>query len=112
MTPIPFKTQYKITQIEIDKSIVCFVAISDTQEIAGKVSFKLREGNIVRYQDAFVNENHRKKGIYKMLFDARQMYVDVNYPNHKIEAYCRDTTLEMFKKNGFEVKRNLYLVEK
>ena len=47
-----------------------------------------------------------------MLFDARQMYVDVNYPNHKIEAYCRDTTLEMFKKNGFEVKRNLYLVEK
>lgn len=106
------KTQYKITQIEIDKSIVCFVAISDTQEIAGKVSFKLREGNIVRYQDAFVNENHRNKGIYKMLFDARQMYVDINYPNHQIEAYCRDTTLNMFLKNNFEVETNLYLVKK
>jgi hypothetical protein len=104
--------QYKITQIEIDKSVVCFIAISATQEIAGKCSFKIREGNIIRYQDAYVNDSHRQKGIYGQLFDARQTYVNENYPNYKVEAFCRDTTVEKFKKNGFEVKGNLYLVEK
>ena len=104
--------QYKITQIEIDKSVVCFVAISANQDIAGKCSFKIREGNIIRYQDAYVSELHRKKWIYNMLFDARQKYVDKNYPNHKIEAYCRDTTYKKFENSGFKLKANLYLVEK
>ena len=41
-----------------------------------------------------------------MLFDARQKYVDKNYPNHKIEAYCRDTTYKKFENSGFKLKAN------
>lgn len=104
--------QYKITQIEIDKSIICFVAISSNQDIAGKCSFKIREGDIIRYQDAYVNEEYRKKGFYSKLFDARQKYVDDNYPDYKVEAFCKDSTLKKFIDNGFKIKENLYLVEK
>ena len=103
---------YKISKIEIDKTVVCFLAIDDSQEIAGKCSFKLRENDTIRYQDAYVNENHRGKGVYTLLFNARQNYVDANYPSHTLQAYCRDTTIEKFKKNKFKIIRKLYWVEK
>lgn len=109
---IQLKKQYKITRIEIDKSVICFVAISKEQDIAGKCSFKIREGDIIRYQDAYVSDNHRNQGIYKSLFHARQLYVEENYPNHQIEAFCRKSTLPLFQKEGFEICENLYWVKK
>ena len=103
---------YKITRIEIDKSVVAFIAVDEKQDIAGKCSFKIREGNIIRYQDAFTDERHRGKGVYNMLFNERQKYIDEHYKDYTIQAFCKNSTLRKFLKSGFEVKADLYLVEK
>ena len=103
----------KINIVEIDKSIILFIAIDKlSNEVVGRCSLKLRENKIIRYQDALVDEKFRGKGIYKNLFFARERYVKKKFKNHIIESYCKDSTINMFLDNGFYIDSKLYLVKK
>lgn len=100
----------KINIIEVDKSIILFIAVDTlSNEVVGKCSLKMRENKVIRFQDALVDEKHRGKGIYKHLFYARERYVKKNYV---IESYCKDSTINMFIENGFYIDSKLYLVRK
>ncbi len=101
----------KIEIIEVDKCTVIFLAISNSKVI-GKCSFKIRANKTIRYFDAYISTKHRNKGIYNSLFKRRQKFIENNFPNWKIESYCRSSTIELFKNNGFEIIENLYLVSK
>ena len=103
----------KINIIEVDKSIILFIAIDKlSNEVVGRCSLKLRENKTIRYQDALVDEKHRGKGIYKNLFYARERYVRKKFKNYVIESYCKDSTINMFLENGFNIDSKLYLVKK
>ena len=103
----------KITHVEVDKSIILFIAVDKlSNEVVGRCSLKLRENKIIRYQDALVDEKFRGKGIYKNLFFARERYVKKKFKNHIIESYCKDSTINMFLDNGFYIDSKLYLVKK
>ena len=91
---------------------MCFIAVSSLQEVVGKCCLKIRKNKLITYQDAFVNKEHRLKGVYNKLFEERQKFVDENYKDYKIEAYCRSTTIKKFLDNGFKIKAGLQLVEK
>ena len=101
----------KIEIIEVDKCTMIFLAISNSKVI-GKCSFKIRANKTIRYFDAYISTKHRNKGIYNSLFKRRQKFIENNFPNWKIESYCRSSTIELFKNNGFEIIENLYLVSK
>ncbi|RPG54453.1 MAG: N-acetyltransferase [Flavobacteriales bacterium TMED84] len=101
----------KIEIIEVDKCTVIFLAISNSKVI-GKCSFKIRANKTIRYFDAYISTKHRNKGIYNSLFKRRQKFIENNFPNWKIESYCKSSTIELFKNNGFEIIENLYLVSK
>ena len=103
----------KINIIEVDKSIILFIAVDTlSNEVVGKCSLKLRENKVIRFQDALVDEKYRGKGIYKHLFYARERYVKIKYKNYVIESYCKDSTINMFIENGFYIDSKLYLVRK
>ena len=103
----------KINIVEIDKSIILFIAIDKlSNDVVGRCSLKMRENKTIRYQDALVDEKYRKKGIYKNLFYARERYVRKKFKNHVIESYCKDSTINMFLENGFNIDSKLYLVKK
>ena len=103
----------KISVVEVDKSIILFLAIDLlSSEVVGKCSLKIRKNKLIRYQDAFIEANNRGKGIYKKLFIARESYVKEHYDNYVIESYCKKSTLHLFTKSGFSIKSKLYLVEK
>ncbi len=103
----------KINIIEVDKSIILFIAIDKlSNEVVGRCSLKLRENKTIRYQDALVDEKHRGKGIYKHLFYSRERYIRKKFKNHVIESYCKDSTVNMFLENGFNIDSKLYLVKK
>ena len=101
-----------ISIVEVDKSVILFLAIDISSEVIGKCAFKIRKNNLIRYQDAFIEKVNRGKGIYKQLFNAREKYINEYYPNFIIESYCKKSTLHFFKTNGFSIKSKLYLVEK
>ena len=79
----------RINIVEVDKSVILFIAIDiSSSEVVGKCAFKIRKNNLIRYQDAFIEKINRGKGIYKQLFNAREKYIEENYPNFIIESYC------------------------
>ena len=66
----------------------------------------------VKYEDSFVHPDYRGRGIYKMLFERRENYVESHLKGWKIISYCKPTTLDFFKKRGFIEKEIITLVEK
>ena len=106
--------EIKINIIEVDKSIVMFLAVETlTGLVVGKCSIKFREKKTIRYQEAEVPKKYRGKGIYSLLFSARERYIkQKGYSHWKIESYCKESTLNLFLKHGFKISDKLYLVER
>ena len=98
---------YKIQKLELDKHLIYFIAISEKLEVIGKCGFNIRDNETLGYQDTFVNEEYRASNIYKELFKARQRYVDINFPNSSIEAYCIDENVKLFLSENFEITDKL-----
>ena len=47
-----------------------------------------------------------------MLWNRRMDYINTHLSHYKLMAYCKPTTLEFFKKQGFIEKEIITLVEK
>ena len=88
-----------------------WVAIHNNKEI-GWCNLSFLPENTVKYEDSFVHPDYRGRGIYKMLFERRENYVESHLKGWKIISYCKPTTLDFFKKRGFIEKEIITLVEK
>ena len=88
-----------------------WVAVCDKQEI-GWCNMSFLPDKVIKYENSFVLPEFRGKGIYKMLFEKRDNYVNSHLKGYKIISYCKPTTLEFFKKRGFVEKEIITLVEK
>ena len=88
-----------------------WVALCDNKEV-GWCNMTFLPENIIKYEDSFVHPDYRGKGIYKMLFERREKYVESHLKGWKIISYCKPTTLDFFKKRGFIEKEIIPLVEK
>ena len=87
-----------------------WIAFVDDQEV-GWVNMTLLPRKTIKFEDAFIKEEYRSKGIYKKLWDARWEYVKNNYIGYKIVAFCKETTLDFYKKQGFDEISKTTLVE-
>jgi len=88
-----------------------WVAIHEYKEVGWCNMSFLPEG-VIKYEDSFIHPDYRGKGIYKMLFERRDNYVEANFKGYKIISYCKPITVEFFKKRGFIEKEIITLVEK
>tara|TARA_Y100000592_G_scaffold6908_1_gene9887 strand:+ start:4628 stop:4972 length:345 start_codon:yes stop_codon:yes gene_type:complete len=88
-----------------------WVAICENKDV-GWCNMTFLPDNVLKYEDAFVHPDYRGKGIYKRLWEHRAKWVNDVYPNHKIIAYCKPSTLDFYKKQGFIEKEIITLMEK
>ena len=88
-----------------------WVAICDNKEV-GWCNMTFLPDNVLKLEDAFIHADYRGKGIYKNLWNTRMDYINKHYNNYKLMAYCKPTTLEFYKKQGFIEKEIITLVEK
>ena len=88
-----------------------WVALVDGKEV-GWCNMAFWPDKVIKFEDAFVKEKYRGKGIYKTLWNTRWEYVSEHYKGYRIVSYCKPTTLEFHKKKGFETKEILELMEK
>ena len=56
----------------------------------------------IKFLDAWVHENHRRKGIYRKLWDIRWEYVKTHYKGYKVYAWCKPMSLPLLLEKGFE----------
>ena len=81
-------------------------------EIVGHIFMEKEVGNKIKFLDAWVHDDHRRKGIFRMLWDTRWNYVSEQYSGYLVYAWCKENSLPLLKEKGFETGEICTYVEK
>lgn len=82
------------------------------EEVVGHIYMKVEKDNKIKFLDAWVCPNHRRKGIYRTLWETRWDYVNENYKGYLVYAWCKDGSLPLLVEKGFDVGEICTYVEK
>tara|TARA_A100001011_G_C14032703_1_gene724324 strand:+ start:242 stop:637 length:396 start_codon:yes stop_codon:yes gene_type:complete len=97
----------KIENLEINKSLVYFVAISRSQKIIGKCGFNIVDEKTIIFQDIELQKEYSNQELYRKLFNESFRCIRKKYPNHIIETYSNDENLSIFLRHDFIVTKKL-----
>jgi predicted GNAT family acetyltransferase len=83
----------------------CFIK----DELIGIVSY-VEHPQVIYLCHAYVKEEHRNKGIYKMLWNYRDMRIKDT--EKQVYAHCNVNSLKHFINNGYNIEKALFKVVK
>ena len=66
----------------------------------------------LKFTDAWVHKDNRRKGIYRKLWDSRWNFVQQNYKGYKVYAWCKPMSLPLLLEKGFKKGEECVYVEK
>ena len=81
-------------------------------EIVGHIYMEREDGLKIKFLDAGVHEDHRRKGIFRMLWEARWNYVVDKYSGWLAYAWCKPASLPLLLEKGFDAGEMCTYVEK
>ncbi len=93
------------------QEIETWIALSD-DEVVGHIYMKIEKDNKIKFLDAWVHPDFRRKGIYRKLWEKRWNYVNQNYSGYTIYAWCKNNSLPLLIEKGFETGEVVTYVEK
>ena len=80
--------------------------------IVGHIYMEREEDSKIKFLDAWVDEDHRRKGIFRLLWDIRWDYINEHYNGYKAYAWCRPSSLPLLLEKGFKEGDTCVYVEK
>jgi predicted GNAT family acetyltransferase len=92
----------------LDESAIyygCFIK----DELVGIVSY-VEHPSVISLCHAYVKEEHREKGIYKLLWNYRDSKIKES--EKTIYAHCNVDSLKYFINNGYSIEKALFKVIK
>jgi GNAT superfamily N-acetyltransferase len=78
----------------------------------GHIHMLIESEQKVKFLDAWVHENHRRKGIFRRLWDVRWKFVQENYKGFKAYAWAKPMSLPLLLEKGFKAGDSSVYVEK
>lgn len=103
---------YRILHLKPNaQDIETWVAIDDN-DVVGHIYMKIEIDNRIKFLDAWVHEDFRRKGIYRKLWETRWDYVNEVYKGYTIYAWCKDNSLPLLVEKGFDIGEVCTYVEK
>lgn len=81
-------------------------------EIVGHIYMEREETQRVKFLDAWVHEDHRRKGVFRMLWDARWEYVENKFKGYLVYAWCKPASLPLLIEKEFTAGETCTYVEK
>ena len=78
----------------------------------GHIHMLLESDNRLKFLDAWVDEKHRRQGIYRRLWEERWKYVKQNYNGWTAYAWAKSTSLPLCLEKGFTKGDVITYVEK
>ena len=93
------------------QDIESWVATNDNQ-VVGHIFMKIENDNRIKFLDAWVDENHRRKGIFRQLWNKRWEYVNEHYKGYLVYAWCKESSLPLLIEKGFNGGESCIYVEK
>jgi len=77
----------------------------------GHIHMHVEANQRIKFLDAWVHNEYRRKGIYRNLWDTRWQYVLSNYKGYTIYAWCKPMSLPLLLEKGFIKGDNCVYVE-
>lgn len=84
----------------------------DTNEAIGHIFMTIEKDNKIKFLDAWVDSNFRRKGVYRLLWETRWKHVEQEYKGWLVYAWCKDTSLPLLLEKGFTAGEVVTYVEK
>ena len=81
-------------------------------ECIGNVHLQIEPNKNIKLLDAWVHENYRRQGVYRQLWGTRWEFIQQNYKDYKIYAWCKPMSLPLFIEKGFKSGETCVYVEK
>ena len=81
-------------------------------QCVGYTHFLLEAEKTIKFLDAWVHENYRRKGIFRKLWNIRWDFVQQQYKGYKAYAWCKPMSLPLLIEKGFKKGDNCVYVEK
>ena len=81
-------------------------------DIVGHIYMEREENKRIKFLDAWVHEDHRRKGLFRSLWDARWEYVKLKYEGWLVYAWCKPASLPLLLEKGFDAGETCTYVEK
>jgi len=81
-------------------------------EIVGHIYMEREDDLKIKFLDAWVHEEHRRKGIYRTLWETRWDYAQQRYKGYKVYAWCKPASLPLLLEKGFDAGETCTYVEK
>ncbi len=81
-------------------------------EIVGHIYMEREDDNKIKFLDAWVHEEYRRKGIYRTLWETRWNYAHQKYKGYKVYAWCKPASLPLLLEKGFDPGETCTYVEK
>jgi hypothetical protein len=94
------------------QNLESWIAIDNEENIVGHIFMLIETDNKIKFLDAWVDEKHRRKGIFRKLWEVRWKYVKKNYSNWTVYAWCKDSSLPLLIEKGFTPGEIVTYVEK
>ena len=80
-------------------------------EIVGHIYMEREDDSKIKFLDAWVHEEHRRKGIYRTLWETRWEYTQQRYKGYKVYAWCKPASLPLLLEKGFDAGETCTYVE-
>ena len=80
-------------------------------EIVGHIYMEREDDSKIKFLDAWVHEEHRRKGIYRTLWETRWNYAQQRYKGYKVYAWCKPASLPLLIEKGFDAGETCTYVE-
>ncbi len=104
---------YKIVHFKSSgQNFESWIAIDENKKSIGHIFMNIEKDNKIKFLDAWVDSEYRRKGIFRDLWDTRWSYVQENYKGFNVYAWCKETSLPLLLEKGFEAKEIVTYVEK
>ncbi len=81
-------------------------------EIVGHIYMEREDDMKIKFLDAWVHEEHRRKGIFRQLWEARWESVQSRYPGWTVYAWCKPASLPLLLEKEFDMGETCTYVEK
>ena len=93
------------------QDLIGWIAVIDGITV-GHVFMRIQKDNKIKFLDAWVHEDYRRRGIYRSLWDTRWEYVNDIYTDKTIYAWCLPMSLPLLQEKGFTEGDTCVYVEK
>jgi len=77
----------------------------------GHIYMLIEANKRIKFLDAWVHSEYRRKGIYRSLWDIRWGYVQRNFKGYIVYAWCKPMSLPLLLEKGFEKGEDCVYVE-